>query len=87
MAVTLLNVRDKADFPQLRAAFLAGYRGIRPLAAGHEQYLDIFMDLRDLQMMIWAIEMRNHPAFRARWEREVREMLSYIRQVVERPGA
>jgi hypothetical protein len=42
------------------------------------------MDLRDLQMMIWAIEMRNHPAFRARWAAEVKETLTYIQEVVER---
>jgi hypothetical protein len=36
------------------------------------------MDLRDLQMMIWAIEMRDHPAFRHRWEAEVKEVLEYI---------
>lgn len=41
------------------------------------------MDLRDLQMMIWEIEMRNHPAFRTIWEAEVRETLKYIKEVVE----
>ncbi len=41
------------------------------------------MDLRDLQMMIWEIEMRNHPAFRVGWEAEVRETLQYIKDVVE----
>src|SRR5262249_3077964 len=54
MAVTLFNVRWKASAPLLRARFLAGYRSVRPLSAEHEQYLDTFMDLRDLQMMIWA---------------------------------
>lgn len=66
----------------MRAGFLAGYRSIRPLSAVHEGYLDTFMDLRDLQMMIWAIEMRNHPAFRASWQAEVGETLQYIKQVV-----
>jgi hypothetical protein len=42
------------------------------------------MDLRDLQMMIWEIEMRHHPAFRADWEAEVRATLKYISEVVER---
>src|SRR5262249_44276786 len=84
MAVTLFNVRWKASAPLLRASFLAGYRSIRPLPAEYEQYLDTFMDLRDLQMMIWAIEMRNHPAFRKKWEAEVKETLTYIKEVVER---
>lgn len=84
MAVTLFNVRWRDDTPLLRESFLAGYRSIRPLSLEHERYLDIFMDLRDLQMMIWAIEMRNHPAFRDRWEAEVKEVLDYIKEVVER---
>jgi len=33
-------------------------------------------------MMIWASEMRNHPAFRTRWTTEVKEMLDYIKEVV-----
>jgi Ser/Thr protein kinase RdoA (MazF antagonist) len=81
MAVTLFNVRFRENTPQLRERFLAGYRSIRPLSAEHEQYLDIFMDLRDLQMMIWAIEMRDHPAFRATWEADVKEVLKYIKEV------
>jgi Ser/Thr protein kinase RdoA (MazF antagonist) len=83
MAVTLFNVRFRDNTPLLRERFIAGYRSIRPLAAEHEQYLDIFMDLRDLQMMLWEIEMRNHPAFRDTWETEVRETLKYIKEVVE----
>jgi len=35
-------------------------------------------------MMIWAIEMRNHPAFRARWAAEVKAVLDYIKEVVAR---
>jgi Ser/Thr protein kinase RdoA (MazF antagonist) len=83
MAVTLFNVRFRGNTPLLQERFLAGYRSIRPLSVEHEQYLATFMDLRDLQMMLWAIEMRNHPAFRASWEAEVRETLNYIKEVVE----
>jgi Ser/Thr protein kinase RdoA (MazF antagonist) len=82
IAVTLFNVRFRADTAQLREGFLAGYRSIRPLSAEHEHYIDTFFDLRDLQMMIWAIEMRNHPAFRDRWVAEVQETMEYIKGVV-----
>lgn len=84
MAVTLFNVRFRPDTPQLSAAFLAGYRSVRPLSAEHEQHLDTFMDLRDIQMMLWEIEMRDHPAFRGSWAASVRETLRYIKEVVER---
>jgi Ser/Thr protein kinase RdoA (MazF antagonist) len=83
LAVTLVNVRFRPTTPQLRAALLAGYRSIRPLSAEHEQYLDIFMALRDLQIMIWAIEMRDHPAFRATWVSDVSKLLSLMKEVVE----
>jgi Ser/Thr protein kinase RdoA (MazF antagonist) len=83
IAITLFNVRFRDNTPQLRESFLAGYRSVRPLSAEHERYIDIFMDLRDLQMMIWEIEMRNHPVFRDTWAAEVRETLKYIKEVVE----
>ncbi len=86
MAVTLFNVRFRDTTPLLRERFLAGYRRIRPFSTEHEQYLDTFMDLRDLQMMIWEIEMRNHPAFRDTWEASVKETLTYIKEVVEQEG-
>jgi Ser/Thr protein kinase RdoA (MazF antagonist) len=76
-------VRFRATTQLLRDSFLAGYRSIRRLAAEYEPYLDTFCDLRDLQMMIWAIEMRDHPAFRERWAAEVQAALKYIKDVVE----
>ncbi|MDQ2996734.1 MAG: phosphotransferase [Chloroflexota bacterium] len=84
IAVTLFNVRGQDRTLLLREGFLAGYRSIRPLSTEHEQYIDTFFDLRDLQMMIWSIEMRNHPAFRDRWVAEVQETMKYIKEVVER---
>jgi hypothetical protein len=56
---------------------------VSPLSAEHERYVDTFMDLRDLQMMIWEIEMRNHPVFRDTWAAKVRETLKYIKEVIE----
>jgi Ser/Thr protein kinase RdoA (MazF antagonist) len=84
LAVTLFNVRGRDDTTLLRASFLAGYRSVRPLSIEHEQCIDTFFDLRDLQMMLWAIEMREHPAFRDRWAAEVQATLTYIKEVVER---
>ena len=82
LAVTLVNVRFREQTPQLRAALLAGYRSVRTLSAEHERLLDTFMALRDLQILIWAIEMRNHPAFRATWQNDVRALLGYMKEVV-----
>jgi Ser/Thr protein kinase RdoA (MazF antagonist) len=83
MAVTLYNVNWRDDFESLREGFMAGYRCIRPLSSQHEQVLNTFMDLRELQFMIWAIEMRDHPAFRDRWESEVKETLDRTKEAIE----
>jgi Ser/Thr protein kinase RdoA (MazF antagonist) len=80
MAVTLFNINWREDTTILREGFLAGYRRVRPLSFEHEQYLDTFMDLRDLQMIIWAIEMRDHPSFRDRWAAEVKEVLDDLKK-------
>jgi hypothetical protein len=34
-------------------------------------------------MMIWAIEMRNHPAFRTRWQAEVKAVLDDLKKRYE----
>lgn len=83
MAVTIYNIDWKDNASALRVGFLAGYRQVRPLSDEHEQYLDTLMALRDLQMMLWAIEMRDHPAFRHKWQAEVAEILSVLKEVVE----
>jgi Ser/Thr protein kinase RdoA (MazF antagonist) len=84
MAVTLSEVRWRKNTPQLRTSFLAGYRSVHDLSPAHEQYLDTFIALRDLQLMIWNIEMRNHPAFRNGWASSVKEMLQDLKEFIER---
>jgi Ser/Thr protein kinase RdoA (MazF antagonist) len=84
MAVTLSEVNWRKDTPALRKSFLAGYRRVRDFSPEHEQYLDTFIALRDLQLMTWKIEMRAHPAFRTGWASSVKEMLRDIKDFVER---
>ena len=84
MAVTLSEVNGRKDTPALRKSFLAGYRTVRSFSPEHEQYLDTFIALRDLQLLTWKIEMRNHPAFRESWMASVREMLQDIKDFVNR---
>ena len=84
IAVTLSEVNWRENTPALRKNFLAGYRSIRFLSPEHERYLDTFIALRDLQLIIWKIEMRNHPAFRDGWVSSVKEMLQDVKKFVER---
>jgi Ser/Thr protein kinase RdoA (MazF antagonist) len=83
MAVTLSEVNWRKNTSALRTSFLAGYRSVYNFPFEHEQYLDTFIALRDLQLLIWKIEMRDHPAFRAGWESSVREMLQDIKDFIE----
>jgi Ser/Thr protein kinase RdoA (MazF antagonist) len=84
LAVTLSEVNWRKSTPALRQSFLAGYRSIRDLTPEHEHYLDTFIALRDLQLMIWKIEMRHHPAFQDGWVSSVKEMLRDVKDFVER---
>lgn len=83
IGVTLNNVHWHDDASELRQAFLAGYRSVRPLSLEHEAHIDLFIFLREIQIMLWEIEMRNHPAFRDSWEADVKEVLAEIRKIVE----
>jgi len=84
IAVTLSEVNWRESTPALQKSFLAGYRSVRVLSSEHERHLDTFIALRDLQLIIRKIEMRNHPAFRDGWASSVKEMLQDVKKFVER---
>ena len=82
-AVTLNEVMHKPHYPQLHSSLLHGYRSVRSLPEEHERYLDIIVALRELQLITWFIEQRNHPAFTRRWEEEVVYGLQRIRELAQ----
>ena len=84
MGVTLSEVNWRPNTPELRRGFLAGYRSVHPLSPEHEEFLDTFIAFRDLQLTIWKIEMRHHPAFRDGWVASVKEMLQDLRNFLAR---
>jgi Ser/Thr protein kinase RdoA (MazF antagonist) len=71
LAVTLSEVNYRSNTPALRSGLLAGYRSVRPLSTEHEYYLDAFIAFRDLQFIVWKLEVRNHPYHRATWANTV----------------
>jgi Ser/Thr protein kinase RdoA (MazF antagonist) len=83
LAVTLLSLGNRWGSAEMRASLLAGYRSVRPLSVEHEQYLNTFIDLRELQMLIWMIEMRDNPAFVNIWEKKALNSLNHIQKAVE----
>jgi Ser/Thr protein kinase RdoA (MazF antagonist) len=83
IAVTFFNLDGHGSVSVLKESFLEGYRSVRPFSKEHEAYLDVFMNLRELQMMLWVIEMRDHPEFRDTWQEDVKASCKYIQKVVE----
>jgi Ser/Thr protein kinase RdoA (MazF antagonist) len=63
IAVALHGAGDWRATPAMRAAFLAGYRGARPLAAEHEAYLGSFLALRQLILLPWLLTRAGQPGF------------------------
>jgi Ser/Thr protein kinase RdoA (MazF antagonist) len=83
LAVTLFNLSEHGYKLDLKKSLLEGYRSVRPLSIEHEGYLDVFMYLRELQMTLWTIEMRDHPEFRDTWQEDVKANCMYIQKIVE----
>jgi Ser/Thr protein kinase RdoA (MazF antagonist) len=67
VTVTLWEIEKLPGYPALREAYLAGYRSVRPLPLEHENYLGTFTALRQMQILMWVLESRQHPAFRQNW--------------------
>jgi Ser/Thr protein kinase RdoA (MazF antagonist) len=85
LAVTLSEVRTRPDFVALQAALLRGYREARLFPVEHEPHLETFYRLRLLQLILWFIEQRNHPAF-ADWETEARNGLNELEMLAWTPS-
>ncbi len=83
LAVTIFNLDEHDNASNLKESLLKGYRNVRSLSTEHEKYLDVFIHLRELQMMLWVIEMRDHPEFRDIWEADVKASCKYIQKVVD----
>lgn len=82
LTVTLSELGTGPDYPALREALLLGYRSVRPLSVEHEAHLDVLIAFRVLQLTMWFVEERNHPAF-TKWERHVERGLGYLRKFAD----
>ena len=83
LAVPLSELRTRPDYEALREALLRGYRTMRPFPADHERHVEAFYTLRVLQLTLWLIEQREHPAFRG-WESHVRAGLHELALLTRR---
>jgi Ser/Thr protein kinase RdoA (MazF antagonist) len=71
LAVPLYELEERPQIAKLRAALLAGYQSVRPLPAHHEAVLDALVMLRRINLILWQVDSREHPAFRDNWEADV----------------
>lgn len=56
LGAVLGNLADfRPVYPALRSAFLAGYRGVRPLSATAEAYLPLMMAARHVSHFLWTL--------------------------------
>jgi Ser/Thr protein kinase RdoA (MazF antagonist) len=78
-AVMLNELLGRADYPELRAGLLAGYRRVRPLSAEHEGHIDAFIALRQVQDALWVLGQRTHAAIAGDWKADVQARLAAVR--------
>jgi Ser/Thr protein kinase RdoA (MazF antagonist) len=80
LAVTLSpsNIHYRADYPVFRAALLKTYGRNRSLPANPERCIETFLIFRRVQLMMWALESRDEPAF-ASWREDCADDLRKLR--------
>jgi Ser/Thr protein kinase RdoA (MazF antagonist) len=78
LAVTLSEIAGGPSYRERRAGLLDGYRGVRPLPAEHEEAIDDFVALRRLQLVLWAVEHRDEPEFRAGWAQDLAALVDEL---------
>jgi Ser/Thr protein kinase RdoA (MazF antagonist) len=66
VAVTFSTLRTWKTYPALRAAFLRGYRRVRPLSPAHEAHVETFIAARLLAHTLWLAGHLDEPMFRER---------------------
>ena len=81
LAITLGELREHRRYPALRHALLDEYARHRPLAPRIDVHLDAFWHLRLLQLIMWMIESREHPAFKDTWRDWVRADLGTLARI------
>ena len=90
IAASLLPLREKKGYPELREAFLRGYRRHRPLRPEHEALIETFLIARSLFTIRFMIltSLGERPELQSYAERVIPMMVGEVRRFVEkRAGA
>jgi Ser/Thr protein kinase RdoA (MazF antagonist) len=80
--LTLWELEERPRYCELRDALLDAYaERRRALPHDHTTHLEALFVLRRMQMLMWALESRRHPAFRDSWQAWARDELDAIAAV------
>jgi Ser/Thr protein kinase RdoA (MazF antagonist) len=85
-AVALWELEGRRRYPEYRTALLEAYARRRSLPPASDQHIAAFSVLRRLQILLWVLESRGHPAFRDDWRPWARKELDGIALAVRRYG-
>jgi Ser/Thr protein kinase RdoA (MazF antagonist) len=83
-AVMLSAILGWPNYATLRAALLRGYRRVRNLSAEHEDLLDTFIALRQVQDALWLLQTEEHPAVGGDWAEVARQSLAPLESLLGR---
>src|SRR5262245_11028699 len=84
-AVMLSELGGRKDFESLQDALLNGYANVADLPPGTDkQHLSAFAARRELQLTLWFLEQRDHPAF-ADWQQQAHAGLTWLRDHLTAP--
>jgi Ser/Thr protein kinase RdoA (MazF antagonist) len=86
LAVTLWELETRPRYDELRDALLEAYAAKRPLPADHAHHLRALVLLRQLQVVLWVLESREHPTFRDWWPTWTHDELDAIAATVGQLG-
>ena len=78
LAVTVSELEGRPRSDELRDALLDEHERLRPLPAGVETHLHALTVLRRVQLLMWGLESREHPAFRDTWRAWADEDLTWL---------
>lgn len=83
IAVTFSTLQGWKTYPALRAAFLHGYRQVRPLSGKQEAHLETFIAARLLAHTLWLAGHLDEPMFQERApqrvESQIKELERFLR--------
>ena len=82
LALTLWELEERPRYDELRGALLEAYAEERPLPHDYATHLQALFVLRRMQMLMWALESREHAAFRDAWRVWARDELDGIARAV-----